>query len=573
MPNLSAIPSINRANEENTMLQNLSVRTRMLLFAGMSVLFTASIGALGFFTLRGSVCHEKNLFHNVVLAMESLQGYVGAHENSRVRISDIDGLADSTGSGANYAEILADRATMDSAAKAYDATYLDAEDSINFTEMLRQGAEYDLRQDTLYGLVRQGRSQEAHAFRARVLRPATKRLEEQLDVVVRKNSAFARQTVDADLASASRTEAIALLLLLVACGAGMGAGILLSRSIVGPLVRTGNVLGLVARKDFSVRLSNPSRDEIGAMARSLDSTMETLGTVLSGIQGNSQELGGVSEEMSAVSQQMSQAAGRTSERAGSVSAAAEEMSSSMQSVSAASEQSATSISMVAAAVEELSSTVTEIARNAESTRSEMNSAVHSVEEAAQRMEHLDASGREIGKVVGLIVEIAEQTKLLALNATIEAARAGEAGRGFAVVAGEVKDLAKSTANATEEIRKQIEAMQESTRIAVAGIQGVRRRIDQAAGNVVTIASAVEEQAITTRDIANNVGQASAGVKEVTRCVAESATTARAIASDVLAVRKDNDEVDRSSSQVRETAQSLSRMAAELRRKVLEFKLA
>jgi methyl-accepting chemotaxis protein len=188
------------------------------------------------------------------------------------------------------------------------------------------------------------------------------------------------------------------------------------------------------------------------------------------------------------------------------------------------------------------------------------------------MELLDASGREIGKVVELIVEIAEQTKLLALNATIEAARAGEAGRGFAVVAGEVKDLAKSTADATEEIRKQIGAMQDATRSAVSGIQSVRKMIDQAAGNVVTIASSVEEQSIATRDIAGNVGQASAGVKEVTRCVAETAGTSRAIAVDVQAVRDDNQEVDRSSSLVRETSATLSRMASELRATVLEFKL-
>jgi len=555
------------------MLQNLSVRSRMLLFAAMSVLFTASIGVLGLFTLRASVANEKNLFQNVVVALETMQRFIAAHDNSRVRISDLDGLSDSTGAGAKYAEILANRLTMDTTAKAYMATYLDAEDSLNFIELMRQSAEYNLRQDSLYGLVVQGRMPDAHAFRTGHLRPATKRLEAQIDVVVGKNARFAKTTLESDMASASRAQAMSVLILVVACGAGMGAGILLSRSIVRPLVRTGEVLGLVSRKDFSVRLANSNLDEIGAMARSLDSTMETLGAVLSGIQGNSQELGGVSEEMSAVSQQMSQAAGRTSERAGSVSAAAEEMSSSMQSVSAASEQSATSISMVAAAVEELSSTVTEIARNAESTRAEMNSAVQSVEEAATRMDHLNTMGREIGNVLELIVEIAEQTKLLALNATIEAARAGEAGRGFAVVAGEVKDLAKSTANATEEIRKQIGAMQESTRAAVVGIQGVRTRIDQAAGNVVTIASAVEEQAITTRDIANNVGQASAGVKEVTRCVAESASTARAIAADVQAVRNDNDEVDRSSAQVRETAHSLSRMAAELRSKVVEFKLA
>jgi len=517
--------------------------------------------------------HENVKSHqNVVLAIETMQRFSMAHENSRVRISDLDALQDSTGAGAKYAEILNNRTTMDTAAKAYTETYLDAEDSTNFAELMRQSAEYDHRQDTFYGLLRQGKLQEAHAYRAGSLRPTTKKFEEQLVVVTTKNTEYAKNTLATDMESASHTEAIFWILLMAACGAGAGVGYLVSRSIVQPLGRTQDILSRMAGKDFSVRLSSASKDEIGQMARSLDATLETLGGVLSGIQGNAQELGGASEELSAVSQQMSQAASRTSERAGSVSVAAEEMSSSMQSVSAASEQSATSISMVAAAVEELSSTVAEIARNAETTRSEMAAAVQSVEETVGRMEHLDVAGLEIGKVVDLIVDISDQTKLLALNATIEAARAGEAGKGFAVVAGEVKNLARSTAAATEEIRKQVSGMQESTRFAVDGIRGVRRMIDEAAGNVVTIASSVEEQSIATRDISGNVGQAAAGVKEVTRCVAEAATTARSIASDVAAVRNDNRAVEESSTQVRETAGSLAKMAALQQATMLEFKL-
>ncbi len=555
----------------SVMLQNLSVRTRMMLFAAMAAMFTASVGILGLFSLRASVAHEKDLYENVVSALQQVHEFSMAHETSRTRTSGLDALRDSSGVGSIYTDILVSRATMDSASKLYESGYLDAEDSTNFSELMRQNAEYDHIQDTIYRLISQGKIQEAHAYRVKI-QPISKLFEAQLKIVTAKNDSYAKKSLDASLASSSHTEVMLLVILLITCGTGLGAGVLLSRSIVRPLARTRDVLARVARKDFSDRLAMIGKDEIGDMARSLDATLDTVGAVLSEIQGNSQELGGVSEMMSMVSHQMSEAASRTSQRAGSVSAAAEEMSSSMQSVSAASEQSATSISMVAAAVEELSSTVAEIARSAESTRAGMNSAVRSVEDAAARMENLDASGREIGKVVELIVEIAEQTKLLALNATIEAARAGEAGRGFAVVAGEVKDLAKSTADATEEIRRQISAMQESTHAAVDGIQGVRKLIDQAAGNVVTIASSVEEQSIATRDIAGNVGQASAGVKEVTRCVAEAATTARAIAADVEAVRTENQAVDQSSAQVQATANSLSRMAAGLCARVFEFKL-
>jgi methyl-accepting chemotaxis protein len=554
------------------MLQNLSIGKRLFFAAGINIFLTALVGGIGLLAIDSLKTREQDLNDNVIMAMLDMQRFSAAHENSRVGTSDLVSSADSIGSGREYARILANRATMDSASKAYMETYIDAEDSTNFAALRRQREQYDLLQDTLFSLVRRGEIQGARAYRVARIVPATDPFEAQLDIVVEKNTRYAKTALTADMASVSRRKSISISIMLVAFVVGIGVETLLARSIVRPVARIRDVLGRVADKDFTGRLAMDSRDEIGEMGHSLDATLESLSAVLSGIQGNSQELGGASEELSAVSQQMSQAAGRTSERAGSVSVAAEEMSSSMQSISSASEQSSSSISMVAAAVEELSSTVAEIAHNAETTRSEMVAAVRSVEETVERMEHLDTAGREIGKVVDLIVDIADQTKLLALNATIEAARAGEAGKGFAVVAGEVKNLARSTASATEEIRKQIGGMQESTRSAVEGIRGVRRMIDEAAGNVVTIASSVEEQSIATRDISGNVGQASEGVKEVTRCVAEAATTARSIAADVETVRNDNRAIEQSSSQVLETAGSLARMAAVLRATVLEFRL-
>lgn len=381
-------------------------------------------------------------------------------------------------------------------------------------------------------------------------------------------------------ATGESTSRRALTLFLVVTGVGLSIGALssyllirkLMKSIQQPLAQTRDVLGRVANKDFSVRLAMNTQNEFGEMGRSLDTTLDMLGGILSGIQENSNELNGTAEEMSAVSREMSHLTHRTSERAGSVAVAADNMSRAMHSVSAASEQSSANISMVSAAVEELSSSIAEIARSAETTRAEMNSAVLSVETAVGNMDEMDKAGKQIGNVVELIVEIADQTKLLALNATIEAARAGESGKGFAVVAGEVKNLARSTAEATEEIRKQIEAMQASTHTAVDGIRTVRKMIDQAAGNVMSIASAVEEQSIATRDIASNVDQASTGVKEITRNVAQAATSAKSIAEDVEAVRADNHGVDQSSAQVRETAGSLSRMAAVLRATSSEFKV-
>jgi methyl-accepting chemotaxis protein len=128
---------------------------------------------------------------------------------------------------------------------------------------------------------------------------------------------------------------------------------------------------------------------------------------------------------------------------------------------------------------------------------------------------LGASSVEIGNVVKVITSIAQQTNLLALNATIEAARAGEAGKGFAVVANEVKELAKQTAKATEEISKKIEAIQTDTKGAVRAIHDVTGIINQINDISNSIASAVEEQTVTTNEINRSMAEAARGVGDIT----------------------------------------------------------
>jgi len=192
--------------------------------------------------------------------------------------------------------------------------------------------------------------------------------------------------------------------------------------------------------------------------------------------------------------------------------------------SGSSETVASNVRTVAAAAEEMSASIQEIARSAEGSRNTANDALSITKDAAQRVEELSAASLEISRVTEVIVEIAEQTKLLALNATIEAARAGEAGRGFAVVAGEVKELAKSTSEATEDIRKRIETIQITTHSTVEDIGKVRDVMGRIEGAVSNIAAAVEEQSVTTNEIVRNVTDSSRLVGGITKSISEVATS-------------------------------------------------
>jgi methyl-accepting chemotaxis protein len=263
-----------------------------------------------------------------------------------------------------------------------------------------------------------------------------------------------------------------------------------------------------------------------------------------GIVQNSQALATASEELTAVSQQMG--------------AAAEETTAQANVVSAASEQVSRNVQTVATGAEEMSASIREIAKNANEAARVATNAVRVAEVTNVTVAKLGESSADIGKVIKVITSIAQQTNLLALNATIEAARAGEAGKGFAVVANEVKELAKETAKATEDIGQKIEAIQADTRGAVQAIGEIGSIINQINDISNTIASAVEEQTATTNEIGRNVTEAAKGSAEIAENITGVAQTAKSTSDGAAETQRASGE--------------LARMAAELHSLVAKFKV-
>lgn len=214
----------------------------------------------------------------------------------------------------------------------------------------------------------------------------------------------------------------------------------------------------------------------------------------------SQDVSESATEMAALVEQMGANSVETTAQAEGVAAAAEQVNANLQSVSAAAEQ--------------LTASIRSVATNAGDAARVAASAVSSAEAARVTMDRLGASSGEISSVIKVITAIAQQTNLLALNATIEAARAGESGKGFAVVANEVKELARQTAQATEDIGHKIVASQADTAEAVAALEGVSRIIDEINAISARIAEAVHEQQATTGAIARSITDAAHGSGEI-----------------------------------------------------------
>ncbi|MCW2726331.1 MAG: Methyl-accepting chemotaxis protein [Frankiales bacterium] len=354
----------------------------------------------------------------------------------------------------------------------------------------------------------------------------------QLVTFEKKDAGAVAQAASSSYSSA-RTVVVSVLV--VGMLLALFLGLYVVRLITSAVGRVKRVLEQMADGDLTQTADVDSRDEIGMMAVALNTAAGNMREAVQTLSSSATDLAGSSRDLSGVSQQIAGSAEQASAQANVVSAAAEQVSRNVQTV--------------ATGAEEMGASIREIAQNANQAAQVAAEAVDVAARTTETVTKLGASSAEIGQVVKVITSIAEQTNLLALNATIEAARAGESGKGFAVVANEVKELAQQTAQATEDISRRIQAIQNDTTGAVEAIERISSVIGQINDFQNTIASAVEEQHATTSEMARNVSEAATGSSEIAANITGVAEAAEATSSGVVENQRAADELARMSGEL------------------------
>lgn len=543
------------------LLTNMKTKTKFLTSAALMVMMVAGLGA--FNVSRFMEMHNmiKTLYDDrLVPAVDlgKIQGHVGNIRIGALRIINEPDVA-------KQQNILNDAANhekeIDKLIEKYGATYLVPEEKKVFEEFKPAWKAYNDSRLNTYNWAILGKIEESKHNAATDAGPKFKIADEKANRLIEIQGEVGKSLYKEAEEDYSFIRNTTIVVTLIAAVAAIIFGLLLTRMIATPLLLGVNLAEAIAGGDMThkVDASVLNRgDEIGQLMKSLNKMSGSLKDLIGNISQASNQIASASEELSSTSEQMSRGMQQQTSQTSQIASAMEEMSATVLEVAKNSQSASSSANEASTTAQKGGEVVTR-------TISGMMTIAATVEQSARTIGELGKSSDQIGEIVAVIDDIADQTNLLALNAAIEAARAGEQGRGFAVVADEVRKLAERTTKATKEIAQMIKNIQKETGTAVSAMEAGTKEVNEG----VKLANQAGESLVMIVDAVNKVNDM---IRQIATAAEEQSTAAEEISKSIEEIASVTKETSQGSNQTATASHELSRMATELQGTVGQFKI-
>jgi methyl-accepting chemotaxis protein len=541
--------------------KDLSFKAKLATLVGVAATGLLLFGAVALSTLS-TVEINSDLYKHITLANDVVADYVPPPQS----MLEINGLflsmADDPANARQYIDRVHQlRKDFEEGHAEYMRTMPEGALKENMKGTAFSAAEQllDLGESGYIPLILRGDVEQARAFRHAKMVPLYIQHAAAVDEVVKlANEAVKQSEQNAASVISSRT-AMMVVIGLVILAVTLIAGALVAKAILTPLGKTMTVLASLAAGDLTQRLEITSEDEMGQMARSLNQAIKAMHDAVSAIEHNSESVASAAEEISAAATQSTEASRAQSDQSTQVATAMQEMSASVNEVS-------NNSSKAAGSAREAAELAILGGKTVKDALASMRSIAESVAITAKKIEELGKNSEQIGKIVRVIDEIADQTNLLALNAAIEAARAGEQGRGFAVVADEVRKLAERTTKATKEIAQMIENVQKETGTAVEQMQAGTKQVDVGVATTAKAGASLEEIIAAAQRVGDMISQ-------IATSSIEQSSTAEQINSNIEQIARISRESATGVQQSASACHDLSNLALDLQQLVGRFKIS
>lgn len=542
-------------------IRNMKTRTKLLVsFIFMAVLVTV----LGIISINGTQKMSgmlEDMYNNRLVPLIDLGQINDELAKIRIRALRITGEADQAQRQKTLDEANEAGKEINKTIDKFGATYLTPEEKNVFEQFKAGWAAYNESRLRTFNLALNAKFDEAKQNTQGDAMKKYLSVDEALGKLVGIQDKVGKELFKESVADYKFIRNEAIVLTAVAIIAAIALGLILSRMIASPLQDGVSIAKSIADGDltFSLNGKNSDRkDEVGELLGAMGRMGEKLKGIMADVRSAADTIASASEELSSSSEQMSRGVADQAGRTSQIATASTEMSQTVVDVAKNASNIATSASDTVKTAQEGESIVNKSVE-------EVKAIAVTVSESAQLMSSLGERSKQIGDIVSVINDIADQTNLLALNAAIEAARAGEQGRGFAVVADEVRKLAERTAKATSEIGGMIKAIQDEVQKAVLSMEHGTKRVNVGVDFSVQAGNAL-------RGIVDSVNGLQSMVQQIASATEEMSSVSDQISGDIEAVAAVSSETSAASNQIAQSASDLARLSANLTGVVGQFKV-